>query len=65
MHTQHHLLPDLLPEHKNGTPLMCEIPLCDAGTPEPTRTADLRFRKPSLYPLSYGGIFLNYSRSIH
>lgn len=27
-----------------------------SGAPEPTRTADTRFRKPLLYPLSYGGI---------
>ncbi len=25
------------------------------GAPGPTRTADTRFRKPLLYPLSYGG----------
>ena len=25
------------------------------GTPGRTRTCDLRFRKPMLYPLSYGG----------
>ena len=28
----------------------------DAGTPGPTRTADTWFRKPLLYPLSYGGM---------
>jgi hypothetical protein len=65
METEVYLLPELLPGHKSGTPQPCEIPHWEAGTPEPTRTADLRFRKPSLYPLSYGGIFLNYSRSIH
>ena len=26
-----------------------------AGAPERTRTSDARFRKPTLYPLSYGG----------
>ncbi len=26
------------------------------GAPGRTRTADARFRKPTLYPLSYGGI---------
>jgi hypothetical protein len=26
------------------------------GTPDRTRTCDARFRKPSLYPLSYGGV---------
>ncbi len=26
------------------------------GTPEMIRTSDARFRKPTLYPLSYGGI---------
>ena len=31
------------------------LPRPDAGAPEPTRTADTRFRKPLLYPLSYGG----------
>ena len=25
------------------------------NTPDRDRTCDLRFRKPSLYPLSYGG----------
>ncbi len=28
----------------------------EKGAPEPTRTANLRFRKAALYPLSYGGI---------
>ena len=32
------------------------FPRPNAGTPEPTRTADLRFRKPMLYPLSYEGV---------
>ena len=27
------------------------------STPDRARTCDLRFRKPSLYPLSYGGVF--------
>lgn len=27
----------------------------DTGAPERTRTSDARFRKPTLYPLSYGG----------
>ena len=34
-------------------------PLCRRfyfGTPEMIRTSDARFRKPTLYPLSYGGI---------
>ena len=26
------------------------------GAPGTTRTCDLRFRKPLLYPLSYGGV---------
>lgn len=26
-----------------------------SGAPERTRTSDARFRKPTLYPLSYGG----------
>ena len=29
--------------------------LIEAGAPGPIRTDDLRFRKPTLYPLSYGG----------
>jgi hypothetical protein len=28
------------------------------GAPGPIRTDDLRFRKPTLYPLSYGGLCL-------
>lgn len=28
----------------------------DDGAPERTRTSDARFRKPTLYPLSYGGV---------
>ena len=28
------------------------------GTPERIRTSDARFRKPTLYPLSYGSIFI-------
>ena len=28
----------------------------DNGTPEMIRTSDARFRKPMLYPLSYGGM---------
>jgi hypothetical protein len=47
METEVYLLPKLLPGHKCGTPQPCEIPHWEAGTPEPTRTADLRFRKPS------------------
>lgn len=27
----------------------------ESGAPERTRTSDARFRKPTLYPLSYGG----------
>ena len=38
-------------------PAKCEIPHSDAGAPGLTRTADTRFRKPLLYPLSYGGLF--------
>jgi len=34
----------------------CELPRNrQASTPDRIRTCDLRFRKPSLYPLSYGG----------
>ena len=29
------------------------------GTPEMIRTSDARFRKPTLYPLSYGGSFVS------
>lgn len=28
------------------------------GTPETIRTSDARFRKPTLYPLSYGSMLL-------
>jgi hypothetical protein len=41
---QFQLLPDLLPDSKNGTLPGGKIPRCDAGAPEPTRTADTRFR---------------------
>lgn len=30
------------------------------GAPERTRTSDARFRKPTLYPLSYGGGYLDF-----
>ncbi len=40
-------------------PLACEI----AGAPERTRTSDARFRKPTLYPLSYGGLMASASKS--
>ena len=30
-----------------------------SGAPEWTRTTDARFRKPTLYPLSYGGAASN------
>ena len=33
------------------------------STPDRDRTCDLRFRKPSLYPLSYGGALLEVSVS--
>ena len=32
------------------------------GAPEAIRTPDARFRKPTLYPLSYRGIFCLYRR---
>ncbi len=30
------------------------------GGPERIRTSDARFRKPTLYPLSYGAIWLSF-----
>jgi hypothetical protein len=41
---------------RRGAPTDAGLPRPDAGAPEPTRTADTRFRKPLLYPLSYGGV---------
>ena len=38
------------------SPARCpSLSLVFAGAPETTRTSDQRFRKPLLYPLSYGG----------
>jgi hypothetical protein len=45
-----------LTPNKMRHPATCEIPRPDAGAPGLTRTADTRFRKPLLYPLSYGGV---------
>ena len=41
---------DVIERGKGGS-LASGIP----GAPERTRTSDARFRKPTLYPLSYGG----------
>ena len=57
---------DLLWSQKNTTKkadrlwsaliLICGCSWWNGGAPETTRTSDLRFRKPMLYPLSYGRI---------
>ena len=47
---QHQGLPTSLPGQK---PLVHPV---KGGAPGRNRTCDLRFRKPSLYPLSYGGL---------
>ena len=48
---------DLSAGAKNGeTRWNIEIPTGLYGAPEMIRTSDARFRKPTLYPLSYGGV---------
>ena len=37
------------------SPEFVEFPGLTVGAPEMIRTSDSRFRKPELYPLSYGG----------
>ncbi len=40
------------------------VPVSSKDTPGRNRTCDLRFRKPSLYPLSYGGTFFDKTRCL-
>src|SRR4051812_6229235 len=44
------------PARRGGErPLQGHLTLVTTGAPGKNRTCDLRFRKPLLYPLSYGG----------
>ena len=46
---------EMLAQNKKGDFTSVRPPLLCRTTPGRDRTCDLRFRKPSLYPLSYGG----------
>ncbi|NOK58213.1 MAG: hypothetical protein GFH27_549279n20 [Chloroflexi bacterium AL-W] len=50
----YHTVPDTVPQRKHGSRPEAATASC-CGTPGRIRTADTRFRKPLLYPLSYGG----------
>src|SRR5262249_7254361 len=51
-------LPSLRPALTLFFGLSSDEPFRTRNTPDRIRTCDLRFRKPSLYPLSYGGCFV-------
>ena len=43
---------------KKKVPVFQSDTFCSYGAPGPIRTADTRFRRAVLYPLSYGGVGL-------
>lgn len=48
--------PEMHPKQQAGQAPIRTWPATIRGAPGPIRTADTRFRKPVLYPLSYGGV---------